>query len=204
MKKTIVNDIRILTPSIIWALFGLLFSIGFLSVGANYIASFFIIMLPFLICSIPYIVTLFLSKKIKLCNNFLIVSNAFFVLRRFNISEVKNIEILIIRDLPIYHAAHLHHHQVKRNLRNIRLQGEINIHDIAKIIVYDLNENILYNHNIEHLKNKSFIMELIETNLDHNESGKIFLEFINGSVEFEKVELFDNIEEANKHWMNVR
>ena len=204
MEKVIINDIRILNPSIIWALFGLLFSIGFLSAGAHYSAPFFIIMLPFLICSIPYILKFFLRKKIKLCSNYLIVSNAFFALRRFSLSEIKNIEILIIKNLPIYQSADLPIHQVKRNIRNIRLQGEINIHDIAKIIVYGLNENILYNHNIGHLKKNLFITELIEANLDPGASGKIYLKFINGSVELERVELFDTIEEANRHWMNVR
>ncbi|MCL2800418.1 MAG: hypothetical protein FWD28_01485 [Treponema sp.] len=194
MGRYVLNDIRLINPSIIFALFGLFISLCIIQIGIDSVKSILLLLSPLFLCSIPYISTFFIYKKIKLYNNSLIISNAFFKLKTFNISEIKNINILIINDLPVY----VH----SNNFSRIKIHGEINTQNIAKLLIYDKMENLVYNHNIQYLKYK-FLEKTINDKLGYNTNGIIYLKPHTGSLETEKTEIFNSIEEANNLWMKV-
>jgi hypothetical protein len=195
MEKNIVNDIRILNHSIIWVIFGLFLSICLSFIGINSFKVLLMVILPLLICSIPYLLTFFVNKKIKLHNNQVIISNAFFNIKSYYIHELKYIEILIINDLPIF--------SLPKSKKNIQWYGEISNKNIYKLLIYNLENKIIYNHNIQYIKNSKFVEELIKNKLGCNVNGKIELKLYINSLEIDKIIKFEDMEEANKYWMNI-
>jgi hypothetical protein len=173
MEKNIINDIRILNPSIVWAIFGLFLSICISFIGIDSFRVFMIVIIPLIILSIPYLLTFVSNKKIKLYENQIYISNAFFIIKSFYIHEIKNIEILIIKNLPVF--------SFSKSAKNVKIYGEINNINIAKFLIFNLENKIVFNYNIKYIKNNKFIDELIMDKLGNNINGKIELKPKTGS-----------------------
>jgi hypothetical protein len=194
MEKYIVNDIKVLHPSILWVLIGAFISISILSIEENSIKYLLIKFIPFLLCSIPYIITFFTYKKIKIENDQMIISNTFYKIKTFQTYDIKNIKILVLNNFPVAHGAKVNGRRMQSSL------GEIENINIVLLLIYSKDDKIIFKYKIN--KNKYF-EKIIDEKIGYNYSGVMEFKLYSGSIELNNVHIFSGNEEANNYWMKV-
>jgi hypothetical protein len=198
MEKYIINDIKITHPSIIWVFLGIFLSICLSFIEIDSIKTLIIIIAPFLLCSIPYILTFFTYKKVKLKNDKIIISNAFFELKSFFISDVKNIKILVLNNFPIASGATVH--GTSRGIKTYSPLGKTENVNIVMLMVYNKDDIIVYKH---YIKNNKYFEKIIYEKIGYNYSGIIEFLLYFGSIKVNDIHIFRGNEEANKYWMEI-
>ena len=197
MKKYIINDIKILHPSIIWLLVGAFLSVCLSFVGVNSIKSLIVIITPFLLFSVPYVITFFKNKKIKIESDQIIISNAFFQLKTIFLKDIKNIKILVLNNFPIAKGAEVY--RTSKGIRINSLLGKTENINVVILLVYNENDEIIYKH---YITNKYF-EKIIDEKIGYNYSGIIEFNLNSNIMEFSKVHIFNGDEDANKFWMEI-
>jgi hypothetical protein len=198
MEKYIINDIKIIHPSIIWVFFGIFLSICLSFAEIEFIKYLIVIIALFLLCSIPYIFTFFTYKKIKLKNDKIIISNAFFELKSFFINDVKNLKILVLNNFPIVSGAVVH--GMSRGTRIHSLYGKTENVNILMLMIYNKDDKIVYKQNF---KNSKYLEKIINEKIGYNYSGVIEFLLYFGSIQVNNTYIFRGNEEANKYWMEI-
>ena len=187
MRIIISDDTNIFDASLIMPFFG--FFIGFVIFlsDMDYNSKCKFITFIMIVFSIPYFVLLLLSKRIIYDYNQVIISNRIIQFKNYYIHEIGKIEILVLYDFPIIHRSR------GKGSKNYQL------YNLVKILLFDNNSQIIYKY---YTKRKSkYLKELIDKKLGKKINGRIILTFDKENDIAIKQDIFTNLEEANKIWM---